>query len=68
MVEEPIDGRSSDGFISQHLRPAGEGLVGREDHGPMLVPCIDYLEEEVGLLLRQRLVPDLVDEHQVRFP
>ena len=48
MVQEPVEQRSGDNGITEHLSPFGEAAVRGEDHGALLVAGVDQLEEQVA--------------------
>ncbi len=59
VVEQPVEQRSGDDRVSKDLPPFGEAAVGGQDHGTLLIACVDQLEEEIGAAGRDRQVADL---------
>ena len=66
MMEQPVEQRSGDDGVAEHLAPFGEAAVGGEDHGALFVAGVDELEEQIAAAWRDRQVSDLVDDEQCR--
>jgi len=62
VVQHPIKNGAGDDLVTGDLLPVREGLVGGHDHGALLVPARDELEEEV----RAQPVDRDVTEHKKR--
>jgi hypothetical protein len=62
MVDEPVDHGCCNDFVTEHLAPAAERLVGSDDQGGALVARGDELEEQVRRFGLERDVADLVDD------
>ncbi len=66
VVEEAVEDGGGDGAIVVENRgPLLEGLVGGHDEGPSLVALTDDLEEEIGAVLIDGEVTNLVQEEDV---
>jgi len=61
VVDDSIDHRGRDNVVAEHVTPAGEGQVAAEDQRGVFVSGRDQLEEQVGRVLFERYVADLVD-------
>jgi hypothetical protein len=48
----------------EDVAPAGEGQVGRQDHGRVFVAAGDELEEQVRGVLIERDIADFIDYEQ----
>ena len=46
-VEQAVDQRHNRAGVGEHLIPHGEGLVGGQDNGTLLVAPPDYLKEQI---------------------
>jgi hypothetical protein len=57
---------SDTGGVGEDLAPFGEGAVGREQGGFLLVAARDDLKEQIGVAVGVGEVSDLVDEQQAR--
>ena len=67
MVQESIEhGRREGGIAAEGVGPLGEGQVGGQDQGTLLVALGDDLEEQIGLLAGERQIADLVDDQEPR--
>jgi hypothetical protein len=64
MVDEPVDHGCCNDFVTEHLAPAAERLVGSDDQGGAFVARGDELEEQVRRFGLERDVADLVDDEQ----
>ena len=67
MVQQPVEHGAREGGVSvERPLPVSEREIGREDDRAVLVAFRHDLEEQVGLLLFQRQVSDLVEHEQPR--
>ncbi len=62
VVDEAIDERDDTGGVGKDLAPFGEGAVGGDEGGFVLVAPGDDLEEQIGMAVRVGEVTDLVDD------
>ena len=66
VMQDTIEDSGGNGDIGKDLVPLGEGLIGREDGGGLLIAPSNQLEEEVGALNVHGKIADLIDnEHLV---
>jgi hypothetical protein len=63
-MQEPIEERSGDHGIVEHLAPVCEAPVGGEDHRAPLVTGVDQLKEQAAAVGDDRQVADLVDDQE----
>ena len=68
MVDDAVDHRGGDDLVAEDAGPGAERQVGRQDQGGVLVPGGDELEEEVGGVLLEGQVADLIDDDQPAAP
>jgi hypothetical protein len=64
VMEQPVEQRSGDNGIAEHIAPFGEAPVRGQDHGAFLVAGIDELEEQVAATWGDRQIADFVDHQQ----
>ena len=65
VVQEPIQNGGGNGaVVVEDRRPLFEGLVGRQHDGTALVALADDLEEQVGAVLVDRQVANLVQDQE----
>ena len=64
-MHDAVDDGRGGGRIQEHLGPAGERQIRRDDEAPALVAAADEAEQEVGAGLVERLVAELVDDDHV---
>ena len=67
VMQEPVEDRGCDHWISKHGAPFGNTAVGRDQHGAGFVAPADQLEEEVCRIGLQRQVPEFIDDQQLRL-
>ena len=48
VVKQAVEERGRDQVIAEYCAPVAEAAVGGDDHGAVLVACVDQLEEQVG--------------------
>ena len=65
VVHDAVDDGRGGGRIQEHLGPAGERQIRRDDEAPALVAAADEAEQEVGAGLVERHVAELVDDDHV---
>ena len=63
-MHDPVDHGRGDHLVAEDAAPGREGEVAREDQRGPLVARGDQLEEEVGGVLVEGQVADLVDDEQ----
>lgn len=61
VVDDPVDHGRGDGQVPEDVAPAGEGQVGRQDHGRGFIAAGDQLKEQVRGVLVKRDVADFID-------
>ena len=61
VMQDTIEDSGGNGDIGKDLVPLGEGLIGREDGGGLLIAACNQLEEEVGALNVHGKIADLID-------
>src|SRR6202047_3804829 len=59
-VSDAVDQRLTEPGVGNHLGPFRERQIGGDDHGGLLGPFGDYLEQELRNELRQRYVDDFI--------
>ena len=64
-VGDAVEQRFAEAGVGDDLGPLGERQIGGQDHGRLLGPFGDHLEQELGADLGERDVADLVDGDQV---
>lgn len=65
-VQEAVEGGAGhDGVAGEDVAPLGEGLVGGDDDGCLLlVAATDYLKKQGGLVAVESEVADFVDDEE----
>src|ERR1039457_2498735 len=66
VMNKAIDGGERHGGIRKNLAPGAEWLVGRYEHGPMLITGTDQFEEDGGLRLIFADVGEIVEDQQMK--
>lgn len=67
-LQNAVDDGVAEVLVVKDLAPSIEGLVGREDHRPLLeMALIDHVVEHVGRVVAVGQVADLVDDEDVRM-
>ena len=66
MVQNPIQDRSGNDPIAEHLAPGTKALIAGQDHRSLLVATTDELEEEIGTDPVDGQIADLVNDEQAR--
>src|SRR5437764_9673502 len=66
VMNEAIDSGERHGGIRKNLAPGAERLVGRDEHGAMLVTGADQLEEDGGFRLIFADVGEIIEDQQVK--
>src|SRR5262245_16185113 len=64
-MKEPIEDRGSDHLVAEYVAPLGDHLIAGDEHAASFVASSDELEEEVGGLLLESQVAELVDEGEL---
>lgn len=64
VVDDAVDHRRGDDLITEYVSPAGEGQVRGQNQRGVFVAAGDQLEEQVGRVLLEGDVADLVDDEQ----
>lgn len=64
---EPVDDGGAESGVGEGLAPAGEGVVGGDDDGVLLLAFGEDLEEEFGAAAVELHVAEFVDAEQVRL-
>ena len=67
MVQQPIQHRRRHRFVRHELGPLRERPIGCQYNGPGFVADIDELKEDVGLLGREGLMSDLIEQKDIRL-
>ena len=62
MVDDAVDHRGGDGLVAEDASPATERQVAGQDEPGVFVAAGRELEEQVGCVLLERQVADLIDE------
>jgi hypothetical protein len=62
VVDDAVDHRGRDDLVTEDVAPAGEGQVGGQDQRGVFVAAGDELEEQVGRVLFEGDVANLVDD------
>jgi hypothetical protein len=68
VLQQPIQDRRGNDRVPKDLPPLAEALVGGQHPSAALIAARDELEEEMGTMLIQRDVADLVDDQQFGQP
>lgn len=66
-MDQPVYDCVCDDGIAEDLTPFRQGLIGGDDHGSLLVPCGDKLEEQTGDVPVDREIPYLIDDEKLVF-
>jgi len=64
-MEYPVQDSRGDHRVPEDLVPLREAAVGGQDQGPLLVAAGDELEEQVGTMLVDGDVADLIDNQEL---
>jgi hypothetical protein len=64
VVEQPVEQRGGDDGVAEHIAPFRKAAVRSQDHGALLVSCIDELEEQITAAGNDRQVADFIDDEQ----
>ena len=66
VMQNPVQDSGGNGDVGKDFVPLGEGLIGSEDGGGLLIPPGNQLEEEISPLNVHREVSNLINnEHSV---
>ena len=66
VMEDTVQDSGGDGDVGKDLVPLGEGLIGSEDSGGLLIASGNQLEEEIRSLNVHREIADFINnEHSV---
>ena len=66
VMQDTIQDGGGNGNVSKDLVPLGEGLIGSEDGGSLLIPSGNQLKEQISPLNVHRKIANFVDnEHPV---
>src|ERR1700759_557306 len=66
-VQETIEERCREDFVSEHRAPLRDELIGRDERARLLVAPCNEREEEMGAASLERQVPEFVDQEQFRL-
>ena len=64
-ISNPVQQRLAEPRVWDYLGPFGKGQIRRQDHGCLLRPLGDDLEEELSAEIGHRHIADFVDGDQV---
>ena len=67
VMQDTIEDGGGNGDVGKDLVPLGEGLIGSEDGGGLLIPPGNQLEEQICPLNVHREIADLVDDQHPVF-
>ena len=52
-------------MFAEHLRPVGEGEIGRDDDRGALIEATDQVEQQLAARLRERQIAQFVEDDEV---